>query len=302
MRFPGSVVILLFLAVLGAVACGARSELDVNPPDADTAPDSSDATSVFTYLVAQGAEGTTPTSLVAIDGSGDPISTTPLGDPADYALWSRLVFDDGSFLLNAFREDSTTGVYSGVLEHFDAQGNTLSPSVAQPANAAPLMLAVTPGGALASWWTEISAAAFAPLDPSGGEAGSVTTVPFTAAPYGEALAATPSGDVLVTLLEDAVEMNDTWTIYIQEHAPDGTPRGPLVALPSPIGGFDPSDVHTRRRSGRPSRARHLRERRGPHGSAGVRGLGAKSRRIETVALGSPRHGPNVPLLRDRAGG
>jgi hypothetical protein len=197
---------------------------------------------VFTYLVADGAEGATPTSLVAIDGSGNPISTTPLGDPASYALWGRLVYGDGSFLLNAFREDPTTDVYSGVLQHFDAQGNALSPAVAQPANAAPLMLAVAPGGALASWWTETSAAAFVALDPSGAEAGAVTTVPFAAAPYGEALASTPSGDVFVTLLEDAIQMNDTWTIYVQEHAPDGTPRGPLVALPSPIGGFDPGDV------------------------------------------------------------
>jgi hypothetical protein len=196
----------------------------------------------FSYLVADGAEGSTPTTLVSIDAGGDPASTRPLGDAPAYALWGRLVFADGSFLLIAFREDPTTEVYTGVLQHFDPQGNSLSPSVAQPANSAPVMLATTPSGALASWWTTDSAAAFVPLDPTGTEAGPVTTLPFYDAPYGEWLASTPSGDVLVTLLEDAVEMNDTWTIYVAELRPDGTPRGSLVALPSPTGGFDPADV------------------------------------------------------------
>jgi hypothetical protein len=199
----------------------------------------------FSYLVADGAEGSTPTTLVTIDGHGGPISSRPLGDAPDNALWGRLVFGDGSFLLNAFREAPPNDVYTGVLQHFDAAGNSLSPPAEQPPNAAPVMLAVTPSGALASWWPSDSDAAFVPLDPSGAEAGSVTTVPIVDAPYGEALASTPSGDVMVTLLEDAVEMNDTWTIYVQERAPDGTPRGALVALPSPsdaTGGFDPGDV------------------------------------------------------------
>ena len=196
----------------------------------------------FSYLVADGPQGSTPTSLVTIDGSGTAIATRPLGDPPANALWGRLVFGDGSFLLNAFREDPMTGVYTGVLQHFDAQGDALSTAVAQPINAAPVMLAATPSGALASWWTSDSAAAFVPLAPSGAPAGAVTEVPFYDAPYGEALASTASGDVLVTLLEDAVDMGDAWTIYVQERASDGTPRGPLVALPSPIGGFDPSDV------------------------------------------------------------
>jgi hypothetical protein len=196
----------------------------------------------FSYLVADGPQGSTPTSLVTIDGSGAPIATRPLGDSPANALWGRLVFGDGSFLLNAFREDPMTEVYTGVLQHFDAQGNALSTPVAQPINAAPVMLAVTPSGALASWWTSDSAAAFVPIAPSGAQAGAVALVPFYDAPYGEALASTPSGDVVVTLLEDAIEMNDTWTIYVQERASDGTLRGPLVPLPSPIGGSDPGDV------------------------------------------------------------
>ncbi len=196
----------------------------------------------FSYLVADGPQGSTPTSLVTIDASGAPIATRPLGDPPANALWGRLVFGDGSFLLNAFREDPMTEVYTGVLQHFDAQGDALSTSVAQPIDAAPVMLAVTPSGALASWWTSDSAAAFVPLAPSGAPAGATTQAPFYDAPYGEALASTPSGDVVVTLLEDAIEMDDTWTIYVQERASDGTPRGPLVPLPSPIGGFDPGDV------------------------------------------------------------
>ena len=92
---------------------------------------------------------------------------TARGPTGVHALWGRLVYGDGSFLLNAFREDPTTAIYSGVLQHFDPQGNALSAAVAQPANAAPLMLAVAPGGALGSWWTEISAAAFVALNPSG---------------------------------------------------------------------------------------------------------------------------------------
>jgi hypothetical protein len=199
----------------------------------------------FSYLVADGMEGSTPTTLVTIDGHGGPIATRPLGDAPDNALWGRLVFGDGSFLLNAFRETPPTDVYTGVLQHFDASGNALSMPVAQPPNAAPVMLAATPSGALASWWPTGASAAFVPLDPTGAESGSVSMVPFADAPYGEGLASTPSGDVLVTLLEDAVEMNDTWTIYVQERAPDGTPRSALVALPSPsdaTGGFDPGDV------------------------------------------------------------
>jgi hypothetical protein len=197
---------------------------------------------MFSYLVADGPQGSTPTTLVTLDASGGPVSSRPLGDAPANALWGRLVFADGSFLLNAFREDPMTVVYTGVLQHFDAAGTPLSPPVAQPPNSAPVMMAVTPPGALASWWTSTSSADFVPLDPSGQQAGSITSVPFVDAPYGEALASTPSGDVLVTLLEDAIEMNDTWTIYVQERASDGTPRGALVALPSPTGGFDPGDV------------------------------------------------------------
>ncbi len=196
----------------------------------------------FTYLVADGPQGSTPTLLVTIDGSGEPVSSRPLGDAPANALWGRLVFADGSFLLNAFREDPMTDVYTGVLQHFDATGTALSPPASQPMNSAPVMLAVTPSGALASWWTFDSSADFLPLDPSGAGAGSVSSVAFVNAPYGESLASAPSGDVLVALLENAVEMDDAWTIYVQERASDGTPRGPLVALPSPTGGFDPEDV------------------------------------------------------------
>jgi hypothetical protein len=195
----------------------------------------------FTYLMADAPEGTTPTTLVTVDGHGGPVATRPLGDPASYALWGRLVFGDGSFLLNDFREDPTTDIYSGLLQHFDAQGNALAASVPQPPNAAPLLLALTPPGALASWWASDSDADFVPLDPTGAEAGSVTMVPFVDAPYGEWVASTPSGGVLVVLLEDD-QTSDVWTIYAQERGPDGTPRGPLVALASPIGGFDPAEV------------------------------------------------------------
>jgi len=223
-------------------ATGADDGSPVTQQDSGCIALASLASGGFSYLVADGPEGSTPTTLVAIDGHGAPVSTRPLGDAPAYALWGRLVYGDGSFLLNEFREDPTTEIYTGLLQHFDAQGSSLSPPVAQPMNAAPLLLATTPSGALSSWWTSDSAAAFVPLDPSGAEAGAVTSVPFYDAPYGEALASTPSGDVVVTLLEDAIEMNDTWTIYVQERASDGTPRGSLLALPSPIGGFDPGDV------------------------------------------------------------
>ena len=142
---------------------------------------------MFSYLVPDGPQGSTPTTLVTIDASGGPVSTRPLGDGLANALWGRLVFADGSFLLNAFREDPMTDVYTGVLQHFDATGTPLSPPAAQPPNSAPVMMAVTPPGALASWWTSTSSADFVPLDPSGQQAGSITSVPFVDAPYGEAL-------------------------------------------------------------------------------------------------------------------
>jgi hypothetical protein len=195
----------------------------------------------FSYLVAAGGQGSTPTTLVTVDSSGGPISTLSLGDAPNNALWGRLRFADGSFMLNSFREDPSTSVYSGVLQHFDASGNALSPPFAQPIGAPPVLLAATPSGALASWYA-VGAAAFAPVDFTGKVVGPVQTEPFVDAPYGVSLSPTPSGDVFVSILEDDVTDGDIWTIYVQERAPDGTPRAPLAALPRPGAEFDPGEV------------------------------------------------------------
>ena len=44
--------------------------------------------------------GSRPTTLVTLDAEGSTSSSTPLGDPAGWALCYRLVFGDGSFLDN----------------------------------------------------------------------------------------------------------------------------------------------------------------------------------------------------------
>jgi hypothetical protein len=194
----------------------------------------------FSYVTANGPEGATPSSLVTIDDQGAPIATRALGDPPYRAIFARAVFGDGSFLLDTFEEDTLTAVYSGWLQHFSADGTALSAPVISIPNAAPAQLAVTPSGALSSWWMGDSAA-FAPVDPSGAIVGPVQSEPFTEAPYGEALASTPSGDVLVTLLESSAS-GESWTVFVQEQAPDGTPRGPLTPLPNPPGEFDPSNI------------------------------------------------------------
>jgi hypothetical protein len=129
-------------------------------------------------------------------------------------------------------------VYTAVLQHFDADGNALSPPVAQPVTSETLSLAVTPSGALASWPSD-SSAVFVPLDSTGAESGSVSTVPTVDALY-EALASTPSGDILVTLPGED-QTNGVWTIYVQERTSDGSPRGALVGLPNPI---DTTDNNT----------------------------------------------------------
>jgi hypothetical protein len=195
----------------------------------------------FSYLVATGGQGDTPTRLVTIDPTGAPLSSRDLGDPGGRALWSRVVRSDGSFLLDTFFEDSVTTVYTDWLQGYDAQGNALAPPVATGANTAPVLLAATEKGALSSWW--FSAPTFVPVDSTGAATGPAQTAQFTQAPYGQDVASMPNGDVLVALLgEDQSTTPSPWTIAVQERAPDGSARGDLSPFTGPPDQFQPGDV------------------------------------------------------------
>jgi hypothetical protein len=191
----------------------------------------------FSLLYAQGA--TTPTTLLTVDGSGATLSSRPLADPPMRALWGRLVRSDGTFLLNTFAEDATSVTYTDWLEGFDSQGNALSSSIATVANIAPVLLAETQRGALASW--SFADLEFQPVDGTGTALGPTQSTHVSQSIYGETLAPMANGDVLATVLVLDSPSN-VWTILVQERAPDGTSRGGFSAFSGPPDGFQPDTV------------------------------------------------------------
>jgi hypothetical protein len=196
----------------------------------------------FSYVVADGVEGATPTTLVTLDATGAMVATQPLGDPSDRVLWGRTLLEDGSFLLDTFGgpSTSTTDVW---LQHFDAAGNALSGAVLTAADIAPALVALTPRGAVASWSYGATATVVA-TDESGTETAAAETIPVPNALYGQSISPTPSGDVLITLLEltEDASFNEIWTVHVQERTEEGAPRGPLAALPSTKNGASPNHL------------------------------------------------------------
>jgi hypothetical protein len=191
------------------------------------------------YSLLYTRDTTTPTTLLTVDGNGAPLTSRTLADAPMRVLWGRLVRSDGSFLLNTFAENSTTGVYTDWLQGFDSQGNALSSSVATAADIAPVLLAETQRGALAAW--SYGDVAFEPVDGTGAPLGPPQSMPLSQSIYGESLASRANGDVLSTLLVLDSPSN-VWTILVQERAPDGTGRGGFSAFSGPPDGFQPDTV------------------------------------------------------------
>ncbi|HEY1954582.1 MAG TPA: hypothetical protein VGH28_03205 [Polyangiaceae bacterium] len=193
----------------GATGCGLLA------PDGDA----------FSFLRAQDGE-LTPVTLTKLDASGQPGSPTTLSLPSGQALWDRLAFDDQTFLLYTFIEDTTTGAYTGWLAPFDATGATLAPQVTETGvPTAPLSLAATKSGALASWtW---SSAKVRPIERHGAPTGPDVDVTGPATVYDTLLVPAPDGDVLFawTELDGAA-----FSLHAIALAPDGTPRGPATVL------------------------------------------------------------------------
>ena len=199
------------VVVLGTLGCGAIAA------DGDG----------FSYLTPS-AQSATPATLNRVNARGAARSSTALAMPAGRALWDRLVLDDGSFLVNSFREDTATGNYTDWLQHFDAQGAALaSENVVINANTAPVLLAPSATGLLAAW--DRSAVNVVSLDRDGRENGLVQLVSTTAALYGTLLVPVSGGDVLLLWWQDGTGRYD---LFAQAMSPSGLPRGPATMLKS----------------------------------------------------------------------
>jgi hypothetical protein len=179
----------------------------------------------FSYLIPS-AQGETPVALARVDAQGALRDTTPLTVASNRALWDRYVFDDGTFLLDTFDEDPTTGVYTDWLQSFDARGHSLAPGVAVTANTAPVWVAATAAGALAGW--ESTAVALVPVTRNGEAFGPVQTQPATGPLYGMTLASVPNGDAM--LLSLVLDAGDQFDLYAQAVAPDGSARSAATLI------------------------------------------------------------------------
>jgi hypothetical protein len=179
----------------------------------------------FSYLSAS-AQGETPVALARVDAQGAPRDTTPLMVPSARALWDRYVFDDGTFLLDTFSEDATTGVYTDWLQHFDSRGNPLARESVVGANTAPVWVTATATGALAGWeWTSVN---LVPVTRDGAPSGPLQGPGRMGPLYGMTLASAPNGDAM--LLSLVLDGTSDFDLYAQAVAADGTARGPATLI------------------------------------------------------------------------
>jgi len=175
----------------------------------------------FSYLTTS-TQGGTPVDLVRVDARGAVRDRTTLVVPAKRAAWARFNFEDGSFVVNTFREDPQTGNYTDWLQHFAAQGAPLAPERDVGANTAPVQVASTATGLLAAWsWSSVD---LAPLTRNGVMAGALQSVPLAGPLYGLSLVSVPNGDAMLFWTENT-RAND-FNLFVQAIAPDGTPRAP----------------------------------------------------------------------------
>jgi hypothetical protein len=196
----------------------------------------------FTYLTTA-SDGSSPASLATIDARGAPRATAALGVAANRAVWDRLVFDDGSFLLYSFREDNVSAAYTSWLQHFDAQGAALAPEVDVGANTAPVLLAPTAAGALAAW-EPVGAGGprieVVEIDRNGIATGVPKIFPIAGSLYGLSLVPVPDGDVILVWLEETGSGSSNWALSARALGPDGAARGPGTVI---LEGVEAEPVH-----------------------------------------------------------
>lgn len=180
----------------------------------------------FSYL-SMSSQGGTPVALRRVDARGTPRTTTTLTVPAGSAVWERFVFDDGSFLLNTFREDPMTTVYTDWLQHFDARGASLAAEhTVGGVNTAPVWIAATATGVLAGWeWSDVN---LVPLSRDGVAMGAPRSIAVGGSLYGMTLASVPNGDAILLWLELANPSG--FKLFARAIAPDGTPRAPATLV------------------------------------------------------------------------
>lgn len=181
----------------------------------------------YSFITAVGAP-TSRFALSSVDAVGTTSTAVDLVGPSGRALWTRTVFDDGSFLAYSFTEDFVTTRYSGWLQHFGADGVELAVEVELDENAVPVLTTSTARGALAAWSTAASGGLplrVRPIDRDGRPTGEARDVPAEGALYGFALASTPDGDAVLSWTESHWRGMPEWRLRVLALGPDGAPRG-----------------------------------------------------------------------------
>jgi hypothetical protein len=183
----------------------------------------------FSFLIPS-TQGGTPVALRRVDALGHTTATITLAVPNGRAVWDRKTLGDGSFLVDTFREDPTTAIYTDWLQSFDANGAARSKEVVVPgANTAPVLVAPTSNGALAAWsWSAIHVV---PVDAHGSPIGADQPIPRAAPLYGMDVTPSPDGDVMLSWIEDVANAFD---LYVVKLGPDGVKRSdPLKVMTIP---------------------------------------------------------------------
>ncbi len=171
-----------------------------------------------------GVGGVTPATLDLLDPGTGHETLTVLGVPSGQVLWDRLVFDDGSFLVDTFREEAK---YTDWLEPFAPDGAAAGPQIPVAGfDSAPVWLASAGSGAVAAWtWGALHVL---PVDRHGAPAGLERAVVTGQTIYGMVVLPAPDGDVLLAWM--SLEAGSHFSTYVQALAPDGTARGPATQL------------------------------------------------------------------------
>jgi hypothetical protein len=170
----------------------------------------------FSALYEAQVDGPVTLEQIHADGS---IAKTLL--PSEHGVGSRLVYDDGSFLLHTV-EGAGSAVERDWLQHFDAHGVALAPEVELTSDSGvfDVQLTATAAGAVAAW--ALGGIYAVALDRDGNMTSSIQKLAATGAVVGLSAA---NGDVVVSWLSEY----DT-KILFQALRPDATARGPAVQL------------------------------------------------------------------------
>ncbi len=146
-------------------------------------------------------------------------------------LWDRVVFPDGSFLLDSFLEQANTQ-YDNTLTPYDASGNLLGGgSIIGGFEGAPALITRAGNAAMAAWsWSTIEAL---PVDHLGHAAGPAQMISNATPTYELSIFPVPNGDVLATWI--VLEPSNAMSLHARALAPDGTPRGAATLLAPDVG-------------------------------------------------------------------